>query len=70
MGIVDDMGALVQDIADSYDARIKWITALRKETAKMLDGFRQEHKKMAEEWRKLVTTMQKKRRQVKTGAEW
>ena len=61
MGMADDMRALTQDIANSYDARMEWITGLRKETAKMLDGFSKEHKKLATEWHKLVTTMQKKR---------
>jgi len=64
MGIADDIRSLAQDIANSYDTRIEWITGLRKETAKMLDEFGQEHKKMATEWRKLVTAMQEKREQA------
>jgi len=70
MGMADDIRNLAQDIANSYDARIEWIASLRSETIKMLEGFRKEHKKLATEWQKLVMTMQRKRRQVKTGAEW
>ncbi len=47
MGIADDIKNLGEDIAGSYDMRVKAIGVLVKDTHKMLKGFRREHKEMA-----------------------
>jgi len=47
MGIADDMKNLGEDIAGSYDMRVKAIGVLVKDTHKMLKGFQREHKEMA-----------------------
>ena len=47
MGIADDIKNLGEDIAGSYDMRVKAIGVLVKDTHKMLKGFRSEHKEMA-----------------------
>jgi len=47
MGIADDIKNLGEDIAASYDMRVKAIGVLVKDTHKMLKGFRREHKEMA-----------------------
>jgi len=47
MGIADDMKKLGEDIAASYDMRVKALEELVKDTHKMLKGFQNEHKEMA-----------------------
>jgi uncharacterized phage infection (PIP) family protein YhgE len=47
MGIADDIKNMGEDIAGSYDMRVKAIGVLVKGTHKMLNGFRREHKEMA-----------------------
>ena len=47
MGIADDIKNLGEDIAGSYDMRVKAIGVLVKDTHKMLKGFQNEHKEMA-----------------------
>lgn len=47
MLLAEDMKSLTQEIVDSYEARIESITALKKETARLLKSFQVARKEMS-----------------------
>jgi Fe2+ transport system protein B len=51
MGSVEDMRNLAQGLVDSYEMRVKTVSALMKETAELLKKFRVEQEEMVTELR-------------------
>jgi phenylalanyl-tRNA synthetase alpha subunit len=55
MGIADDMMKITEDIATSYDVRVKALGDLVADTRKTLKGFASERKKMSKEQAKALS---------------
>lgn len=49
MGRAEEMRNLCQDIANSFDARVERVAALKHETAEMMEGFQRENQQRARE---------------------
>ncbi len=59
MRLAEDMRALAQEIASSFDARVATVAALRQETAAKLKGFRQEMKNIQHELRRKAADLRR-----------
>lgn len=59
MGTAEGMRNLTQQIADSFDARVARVAALRQETAAKLKGFRQGMKNLQHELRRKAADLRR-----------
>lgn len=59
MRLAQDMRALAQEVANSFDARVARMAGLRQETAAKLKGFRQEMKNVQHDLKRMAADLRR-----------